>query len=812
MATNKKKELPNVVAINDYRKNSGLSEEMQKNIDAYADKIKQIKDFITAVRKRPGMYIGPRGSAGFLNMQREVIQNSLDQLIKVESPCDTIGIEYDERDQHTIVWDNGLGLPYDKMIDIYTKAHVSGNFEKKPGEYSAGLNGIGAKATNGLSRVFIAISYSYKGDARRIEFHEGRVFKDQIIKNPEHRQGTFIEFWPDNTIMGDTSLDARILLGLVRDMLSQTRVNSGKILFRYIDIEGKVVDKVLTNENGILANLLAKCSNMVIPPVVIFADTGTMLLNAAFTFDPDHLDGENISSFANMCPTSNVPQNSHVSGFLDGVTFWFTKYMNNVYLPANTKAKITANDVKAGLAAMISAFHLNPDFTGQAKEVFSNQDYRPFAKKVVIDALDQWSKDKPNDVQKAAKFLKDVADARVKSEREKIKVTAKYATSAVSGLPAKYRKPVGPPTLGWELIIVEGDSALSSAADGRDKMRQGLFPIRGKILNVYNATMDKIQANAEIMGIANILGAGYGKNFDITKVKFKKIIFMADADPDGSHICSLLLLLFLKMFPGMIESGMVYKAVPPLYGIEAGKVKGEQKMKYFTERIDYARYMQKEFTNKNKVLNSDKAELTANQLIEILLRYEDYTWEIDKMSHGFKVDQCLLEKLLIAHIQGKSFTQIRKMMTTEYRFINNDNVAQIGDTIKIKGLVDDQVQTIFFNQEFLNRCKPIIDFLDRAISMKQTMFYLNGVQIGLYTLVNTVQESTAGGMHRYKGLGEMKPAQLAESTLAPDSNRELIQYTTDNIKQDIQIIRNYNSDKKLILKKIDVIRRIDLLG
>ena len=197
-------------------------------------------------------------------------------------------------------------------------------------------------------------------------------------------------------------------------------------------------------------------------------------------------------------------------------------------------------DVKMGLKLMISAFHLDPIFTGQAKEVFSNADFKPFAKAVVQDGLNEWAKAKPQDLLKVCKYLKDVGMIRLRSEDEKVKVTAKYETSNVTGLPAKYTKPSGPASMGWELFIVEGDSASGSAKTARNPKTQGIFPIRGKILNAWQASPAKIAANAEIMGIAKILGGGYGKNFDISKVKFKKIIFMTDADHDSLNCQKML--------------------------------------------------------------------------------------------------------------------------------------------------------------------------------------------------------------------------------------------------------------------------------
>ena len=329
--------------------------------------------------------------------------------------------------------------------------------------------------------------------------------------------------------MGPTPLDPGIVYTLVRDTLSLLPIGS-KIEYTSINTRGKTYHEMMVNEDGINTNIIGKCSSMLIPPIPIIKDNGRMKLEMSFTFDQQDLGGEDITAYANMCPTSTVSLNSHVTGVLDGITTWFCNYMNKVYLNERerNKIKVTPNDVKVGLKVMISAWHLEPQFTGQAKEVLSNQDFKPFAKETVMMGLDQWAKSKPQDLLKVCKFLKDMALVRIKSDSEKVKVTAKYATSATTGLPSKYVKPSSKDPSKVELFIVEGDSAAGSARSARNTETQGIYPIRGKILNVFQATPQKIAANAEVMGIVQILGAGYGKNFDINKLKVNRVIIMTD--------------------------------------------------------------------------------------------------------------------------------------------------------------------------------------------------------------------------------------------------------------------------------------------
>jgi len=515
------------VKIND----SGLSAQQKKAIDNYSKEIKHIEGTINAVRAKVGMYLGAKNQQGWFNAFREIFQNSVDQMLDVNSPCNFISILYDQRDNHFVVQDNGMGIPgdLDLITMIFVESHVGKNLTKtKPGDYSAGTNGIGAKVTNAVSEYFDVMSYHYSGTCKHIRFKRGIPVVREELPNPEHLQGTRIECAPDHSVLGDTPVDTANIYMLVRDTLSLLDT-SYKIDYTSINIKSKIYHELMTNEDGIMSNIISKTSAMLIEPIIIRQDTGYNKLDLAFTFDQEDLGGEDITAYANMCPTSTeANRNTHVGGVLDGICTWFCNYMNKTYLTDREKAKLKVipADVKAGLKVMISAWALEPIFTGQAKEIFSNIEYKPFAKEVVMTALDDWSKSKSQDLLKVCKFLKDIANIRLKAETEKVKVTAKYATSATTGLPAKYIRPSGKTNL--ELFIVEGDSAAGAAQNARDTQTQGVFPIRGKILNVWQATPQRIAANEEIMGISHILGGGFGKNFDISKVKFEKIIFMTD--------------------------------------------------------------------------------------------------------------------------------------------------------------------------------------------------------------------------------------------------------------------------------------------
>lgn len=518
-----------------------LDKEIQEAIDNYGDDIQTLKDFQTAVRTRPGMYIGPIGVPGFLNMMREIFQNSVDQVIYDKSPADHFTFSYDERTLEVICEDNGLGLPFEDIIRIMTSPHTSKNFEKVKGDYSSGLNGIGAKVVNALSTELSVESYRYDGKAVRVQFKHGypQSKAPVNIKNPNKKQGTRIQFIPDQSIMGDcTGLSWKTVYELIRLIMCQTNIGN-YMEFVAIDTKGNQFREKIVNTDGLATPLIMKIQSPIINPIIASSDNGDMKLNCAFCFDSGGSGGplpnETVTAFSNFCPTT---QGTHIDGTIEGICRWFSNYMNTIFLAgqkSKNKTKVVFADIRNGLHVVISAAHLEPQFTGQAKEILSNADMVPFCKSVISDALDEWSKNNPADLQKICKFFKDMAELRQKSENDKAKVASNYTVNPLSGLPEKYVRPLGKKNI--ELIIVEGDSAKGTVLEGRDQQTQGILPIRGKIINPFSNSKAKVFANTEFQSIHRIIWGNkpYSRSLPVEEALVSKIIFMTDADVDFSR-------------------------------------------------------------------------------------------------------------------------------------------------------------------------------------------------------------------------------------------------------------------------------------
>ena len=517
-----------------------LTEEQKKAIASYGENIVSFKDDIEAIQRLPGVFISHLNDMGELTLIREIFQNATDQLSDPNSPCDKVQLFYNEKTLETTVIDNGMGIPFDDMIRIYTKSYTSGNYIKKKGVYKSSTHGIGSKAANALSETFIVESYRYDGEARRIEMHEGRTDKKEPekIPNPNKFQGTKVYFVP-SAILGDINLKWNTVYNMMRNIIALTPIGS-KVEFEAIDKAGNIHKETIVNNDGMMYFIIKNTKSPIISPVRVIEDTGEMMLDCLITWDAAALSDPSIDmSYVSYCNYSQqtAQDSKNITGTIKGITSWFCDYMNKIYLVnSRAKTRVVPNDVKTGLSIVINSGVLEPIFGGQAKETLTNEEMDPFCKDVIVRGLDEWSKNNPNDLQKVAKFIHSIAQIREKADKEKVKISANYESSAFSGLPSKYTKPTGKDHL--ELFICEGDSAKSPIIKCRDTSTQGVYPIRGKIISAFSHSAKEVFNNAEKQGILNIL---FGKKvytpanvkeLTIDDCKFEKVVFTTDADID----------------------------------------------------------------------------------------------------------------------------------------------------------------------------------------------------------------------------------------------------------------------------------------
>ena len=770
-----------------------LTDEYIENINDYSKEIVTIEDFMAAVRMTIGQYLGYDDYRGWLNAIRELFQNGLDEQADPKSPCNITYVRFTEATQQIEVEDNGRGIPFDDQARVFCDPHTSKNYRKELYQYSAGRHGIGAKATNAASSRFIVTSYIL-GKEKTSEFENGIPIKEgKVIKSKSGKQGTYVAAWP-HPILKNPDLKAQDILDLVELLVPLAKIGT-EVVFEGICKDGKMLKQTVINQDGLLTYLVKKTTNPLFKPIVMVGDTGKMRAEIAFTYDASSLSGDaDIISFANYCPTLS---GTHVDGFITAVTTYFRDYMNKIYLK-NTNAtqkkgkkkknelKVIANDIKVGLKAVVHGLHLYPTFGGQAKESMTNEDIKLYFMKEIPVWLDQWTKDNPKDFAKLCGFIKMIADERQNSDERKMKITSRYESSGLTGLPAKYLKPNGSEHL--ELIIVEGDSALGSYKNSRNSARQGLFPIRGKIINAMDKSLKDVLENVEVQAITSIIGGGFGKSFDITKVKWEKIIIATDADMDGYHIRTLLMKFFLKYMPDMILQGRIYIAIPPLFGLKIGK----DKMRYFTDKYDYIKYVEHSFSKENKLQYPNGSMITDIDATRILYENSNYVTELEKLT--FAIDPYLLETVLLH--RNDPINKMKKAIIARHRFM--DSVVVAGDTIVITGIEKQKSQTIFLNSKFLDRCAKVIPIIDKSFAT----FILNDKEVTLYGLMKTFSDFQPNNINRYKGLGEMNEDQLAESTLYPSPTRKLMQYTVDNLAKDLEKIRYLECNRQELLKTV----------
>ncbi len=535
-----------------------------------ADQI-QILEGLEAVRKRPGMYIGSTSSKGLHHLVYEIVDNSVDEALA--GYCTEIDVQINS-DNSITVTDNGRGIPVGinaksglpAVEVVFTILHAGGKFGGGGYKVSGGLHGVGASVVNALSE-WLEVQVYHDGSIYQQRYERGKVMYPLKVVGTcgAEKTGTKVSFLPDKEIFEDTVYDFDILKNRLREMAFLTK--GIKIILRD-DREDKK-EKIFHYEGGIkeFVQYLNRSKTPLYDNIIYCEGTvNNISVEVAFQHNDDY--NESIYSFVNNI---NTPEGGmHLTGFRNAITKTFNDYARSNKLLKDSEQNLTGEDIREGLTAIVSVKIENPQFEGQTKQKLGNSEARGAVDNVVTEQLTYFLEQNPN----VAKMIceKSLLAQRAREAARKARDLTRRKTALESmSLPGKLADCSDKDPKNCEIFIVEGDSAGGSAKSARSRATQAILPLRGKILNVEKARLDRILGNAEIKAMITAFGTGIHEDFDISKLRYHKIIIMTDADVDGAHIATLMLTFLYRFMPELIKQGYVYLAQPPLYKLEKNK-------------------------------------------------------------------------------------------------------------------------------------------------------------------------------------------------------------------------------------------------
>ena len=547
-----------------------MSEEQISAAQEYgADQI-QILEGLEAVRKRPGMYIGSTSSKGLHHLVYEIVDNAVDEALA--GFCDTVKV-YINEDNSITVRDNGRGIPVGinkkKGIPavevVFTILHAGGKFGGGGYKVSGGLHGVGASVVNALS-TWLEVDIFHEGKIYRQRYERGKVMYPLKIVGDTDKRGTEVRFLPDPTIFEETVFDFSVLKQRLREMAFLTK--GLKIVLKDKRPEENIA-LTFHYEGGIreYVEYLNK-SKEVLYPQVIYCEgkKGDVVVEVALQHNDSYNEG--VYSFVNNITTPEG--GTHLAGFRSALTKTFNDYARKNKLLKDSEQNLTGDDIREGLVAIVRIKIPETQFEGQTKQKLGNSEARGAVDSVVSEQLTYFLEQNPN----VAKIIceKAVLAQRAREAARKARdLTRRKSALDGMSLPGKLADCSDKDPQNCEIYIVEGDSAGGSAKTARSRATQAILPLRGKILNVEKSRLDKILVNNEIRAMITAFGTGIHEDFDITKLRYNKIIIMTDADVDGAHIATLLLTFLYRFMPDLIKEGHVYLAQPPLYKVEKNK-------------------------------------------------------------------------------------------------------------------------------------------------------------------------------------------------------------------------------------------------
>ena len=799
----------------------------EKDSDYSADKI-TVLEGLEAVRKRPAMYIGSTASSGLHHLVYEVVDNSIDEAMAGHCTDITVSIHTDES---ITVGDNGRGIPVEihkqmkksALEVVMTTLHAGGKFDHKAYRVSGGLHGVGVSVVNALSE-WMETEVRRGGKIYFQSYKRGKPDSKVKTTGEAKRTGTKVTFKPDTAIFETITYSYEILANRLRELAF---LNKG-IKIKLRDERGKDVKEELFVYNGGIIEFVKHMNRnkkvLNAKPIYMEGEKDNIQVEVAIQYNEGFSD--NMFTFVNNIRT--IEGGTHLSGFKTALTKACSFFARKNNLIKNVNVVLQGDDVREGLNAVISVKVPDPQFEGQTKAKLGNSEVEGIVNSLVYEKLAAYFEERPTEARRIISKAVGAAEAREAAKKARDLARRKSALDS-GGLPGKLADCSEKDPAICELYLVEGDSAGGSAKQARDRTFQAILPLKGKILNVEKARIDKVLSNEEIKTIITAIGAGVGKdNFDVEKVRYHKIILMTDADVDGAHIRTLLLTFLFRQARPLVEAGYVYIAQPPLYKVKRGKseryIKNDKEMNVFLtdEGMKDLRLIQMSKTGTRKKEFSDRAVgEVLNDIIEI-----DHLIPKVRRS-GMDVDKYLKSRakwkkipLFEVNIKGKAsyaFTEkelaeaVKKVIPKVTRKSTFEDIMELKEKSK-KGdsihLIDfrDAAELRLIEQalkkleakgldatELFEEEIEVLDEKSKSGKAKKPVAMFTIMENGDKTLIFSIREliefikergKKGINIQRYKGLGEMNPPQLWDTTMNPDT-RTLLQITLeDAVKAD----------------------------
>lgn len=764
-----------------------------------ASNIKVLKG-LEAVRKRPGMYIGDTGHRGLHHLVYEVIDNSIDEAMA--GHCDTINVTL-TKEGTCRVSDNGRGIPTDMhptegmsaATVVLTVLHAGGKFDKDTYKVSGGLHGVGVSVVNALSSDLHMTIYR-EGQIYEQNFKMGIPQEVLAVTGTTRKTGTTIEFSADPSIFTDTiTFEYEYLSKRFKELAYLNPF----ITIRFNDErDGKKEEYHF--EGGIAQYVADMNKKEVVAQVYSFsAKIEDIEFDIALMYNDSY--DEKLASFVNNIRTPNG--GTHEAGFRAGLTRVISNYNSQNGNAKEKDAKISGEDASEGLIAIVSARVPEPQFEGQTKGKLGNTYVRPLVQKSTYELLSKYFEENP--LEAKAIVSKSLMAARGREAAKKAReLTRRKDSMSVGTLPGKLADCQSKDASICELYLVEGDSAGGSAKMGRDRVFQAILPLKGKILNVEKARLDKVLKSEEITNMITAMGCGIGEDYNEEKLRYHKLIIMTDADVDGSHIQTLLLTFFFRHFRSVIENGYLYLAQPPLYRYKKGK-----KEIYFKDDREM-----NDFLIDNGVESLETQPLGHNDLVSYFKMVDHYRGSLEALERRYALVELIrhfIENPDLIGLDIKSmYSEVEKFLVSIDNNILTSSITE--DSIHLFVQTQGGMEELLINDElFAAPHFSEADFVFRKIQEWDIKFDEDIIQV-----LENVKEFAKKGSYiqRYKGLGEMNPDQLWETTMTPE-NRVLLQVTIDDAElasdtftlfmgDEVEPRRNYIETHAKDVKHLDV--------